>query len=68
MNFEIGKNIDSNDREMHNIFKGFTENKLDFKPNYLNLSEERTIALTYDNNLVYYDKDTSQLQCYGMLG
>jgi hypothetical protein len=53
---------------MHNIFKGFTENKLDFKPNYLNLSEERTIALTYDNNLVYYDKDTSQLQCYGMLG
>lgn len=38
------------------------------KPSYLDLSEESTIALTYDNNLVYFEKNSNTIGCYSLLG
>ena len=53
---------------MHKIFLETANKNYEIEPNYLDLSEERTIALTYDNNLVYFDSKTNSLGCYGLLG
>ena len=59
-----------NNLKDHKMFKIFNELKKnqDLKPNYLDLSKERTFALTFDNNLVYFNKETNTLGCYGLLG
>jgi hypothetical protein len=38
------------------------------KPSSLELFDERTIALTYDNNLVYFDSKKNSICCYGLIG
>jgi hypothetical protein len=53
---------------MYKIFEKIKEKNHESKPNYLDLSKERTIALTYDNNLIYFNKTTNTLGCYGLLG
>jgi len=53
---------------MHRIFHEIADNHTDLKPTYLDLSKEKTIALTYDNNLVYYDENSDSIRCYGLIG
>ena len=68
---KIGSKNDLNDHEMYEMFELFEkikEKNQDSGPNYLDLSKERTIALTYDNNLIYFNSETKTLGCYGLLG
>ncbi len=64
----IGSEFKLQDREMHRIFHEIADKHKDLQPNYLDLSKEKTISLTYDNNLIYFDEKKNSIGCYGLLG